>query len=83
MELQSQAADVTKPLAAANDMVESDNMIVLHKTGGIVKKSSHAAEKKIRDRIKAEQGPEVVLQRSAGSFTFDMDMKDQEDNQSS
>ena len=75
MRMNSQVASVTKPLAAANEMVEAGNLVVLHKTGGIIKKMSHSAEKQIRDIIKAEKGPELVLQRHAGSFTFDVDVK--------
>ena len=48
---------------------------MLHKTGGIIKKMSHSAEKQIRDIIKAERGPELVLQRHGGSFAFDVDVK--------
>ena len=80
MRMKSQVADVTKPLAAANEMVDSGNMVILHKTGGIVKKLSHSAEKQIRDIIKNEQGPELVLQRTGGSFTFDLDVKNEESN---
>ena len=75
MRMNSQVASVTKPLAAANEMVESGNLVVLHKTGGIIKKMSHSAEKQIRDIIKAERGPELVLQRHGGSFAFDVDVK--------
>ena len=36
-------------VAAANEMVDSVNMIVLHETGGIVKKLPASAEKQIRE----------------------------------
>ena len=81
MRMQSQVAEVTKPLAAANEMVDAGNMVILHKTGGIVKTLSHSAEKQIRDIIKGERGPELVLQRSGGSFTFDVDVKSEESTQ--
>ena len=79
MRMKSQVAEVTKPLAAANEMVESGNMIVLHRTGGIAKKLTHSDEEKIRDIIKAAEGPELVLQRAGGSFTFDVDVKSDEE----
>ena len=71
----TQVADVTKPLAAATEAVDSGRTIILHKTGGIVKKLSHESEKKIRDIIKAEAGPEVILERRGGAFTFDIEVK--------
>ena len=42
---------------------------------------SHSAEKQIRDIIKAERGPELVLQRHGGSFTFDVDVKSEDATQ--
>ena len=36
---------------------------------------SHESEKKIRDIIKAEEGPEVILERRGGGFTFDIDVQ--------
>ena len=44
MEMTAQVADVTKPLAAATGIVDNDNLIILHKTGGIVKKLSRETE---------------------------------------
>ena len=61
IKMQSKVAEVTKPLAAVNEIVVSGSIVILHKTGGIVKKPIHAAEKAIRDIIKKEPGPEVVL----------------------
>ena len=40
-----------------------------------MKKLSHKTEKAIRDMLKAESGPELVLQRTGGTFTFDVDVK--------
>ena len=68
-------ADVTKPLAAATEAVDGGRTIILHRTGGIVKKLSPESEKKIRDIIKAETGPEVILERRGGAFTFDIDVQ--------
>ena len=67
-------------IAAANEIVDANNTIILHKTGGIAKKLTHSDEKKIRDIIKAAPGPELVLQRSGGSFTFEVDVKESEDD---
>ena len=40
----TQVADVTKPLAAATEAVDGGRTIILHRTGGIVKKPSHESE---------------------------------------
>ena len=79
MKIQSQVAKVTKPLAAATEAVDSGNMVILHKTGGIVKKLSHETKKKIRDLVKAEKGAEAILQRKGHAFTFDLDVKAEDD----
>ena len=71
----TQVADVTKPLAAATEAVDGGRTIILHRTGGIVKKLSLESEKKIRDIIKSEEGPEVILERRGGAFTFDTDVQ--------
>ena len=68
-------ADVTKPLAAATEAVDGGRTIILHRTGGIVKKLSLESEKKIRDIIKSEEGPEVILERRGGAFTFDINVQ--------
>ena len=74
----TQVADVTKPLAAATEAVDGGRTIILHRTGGIVKKLSPESEKMIRDIIKAEKGPEVILERRGGAFTFDIDVQSDE-----
>ena len=72
----AQVAAVTKPLASAFEMVENGNIMILHKTRGIVKKLSRAAEEKVRDIVKSEAGPEIVLERKAGAFKFNIEVKD-------
>ena len=79
VEITSQVADVTKPLASATEMTEHRNLVILHKTGGIVKKLSEKAVKAIRDIIKAEAGPEVILERRGGAFAFDVDVKSEDE----
>ena len=69
------ASALPLPLAAATEAVDGGRTIILHRTGGIVKKLSHESEKNIRDIIKAEAGPEVILERRGRAFTFDIDVK--------
>ena len=81
VEITSQVADVTKPLASATEMTDHGNLVVLHKTGGIVKKLSEKTVKEIRDVIKAEEGPELILERRGGAFVFDVDVKSEEEQE--
>ena len=60
--------------------MDAGRTIILHRTGGIVKKLSPESEKMIRDIIKAEKGPEVILERRGGAFTFDIDVQSDGDN---
>ena len=75
VKMTAQVAAVTKPLASAFEMTESGNLVILHRTGGIVKKLSKAAEEKVRDIVKSEAGPEIVLERKAGAFKFEVETK--------
>ena len=42
-----------------------------------MKKLSKAAEEKVCDIVKSEAGPEIVLERKAGAFKFDIEVKDE------
>ena len=75
VEITSQVADVTKPLASATEMADQGNLVVLHKTGGIVKKLDPETVKQIRDIIKKQPGPELILERRGGTFMLDVDVK--------
>jgi hypothetical protein len=77
MKMTAQVAAITKPLASVTEMVDSGNIVIMHKTGGIVKRLSPDTERKIRDLVKSERGPEIVLERKGGAFTFDIDVKDE------
>ena len=77
VQMTAQVAAVTKPLASAFEMTETGNLVILHRTGGIVKKLSRAAEQKIRDIVKGESGPEIILERKAGAFKFDVEFEEE------
>ena len=62
VKMRARVAAVTEPLASASDMTESGHLVILHRTGGMVKKLSRAAEEKVRDIVQAEAGPEVTLE---------------------
>jgi hypothetical protein len=56
-------------------MVASGMMVVMHRSGGIVKRLDSESEKKVRDIFRQVGGSEIVLERSGGSFTFEIDVK--------
>ena len=71
----AQVADITKPLASVDEMVESGNLVVLHKDGGVVKKLSKEAEMRIAAIVKGEAGSGILLKRTKGAFVFDVDVQ--------
>ena len=58
VKMTAQVALVTKPLASRFGMTETGNIVIPHKTGGIVKKLSRTAEENVRDIAKSEAGLE-------------------------
>ena len=74
----TQVADTTKPLASVDEMVSSGMMVIMHRTGGIAKRLDVDTERKIRDLVKSNRGNEVILERAGGSFTFEIDVKTDE-----
>ena len=78
MEIGTQVAEITKPLASVDEMVNSGMMVIMHKTGGIAKRLDLEVERKIRDLVKGGGGSEVILERAGGSFTFEIDVKCEE-----
>ena len=74
----TQVAEITKPLASVDEMIANGMMVIMHRTGGIAKRLDIETERKIRDLVKGNPGHEVVLERSGGSFTFEIDVKSEE-----
>ena len=75
----TQVAEITKPLASVDEMVTSGMMVIMHKTGGIAKRLDREIERKIRDLVKNSQGSEVIFERAGGSFTFEIDVKSEDE----
>ena len=71
-------AEVTQPLASANQEVDAGNVVALYKTLGLVKKLSHSVGEQIKDIIKLEQGPQILLQWSGGPFTLEVEVEEEE-----
>ena len=56
-------------------MVMSGMMVIMHRTGGICKRLDTDTVRKIRDLAKNCTGSEIVVERSGGSFTFEIDVQ--------
>ena len=78
IQINTQVAEITKPLASVDEMVTSGMMVIMHKTGGIAKRLDLETERKIRDLVKGGRGNEVILERAGGAFTFETDVKSEE-----
>ena len=76
MRFTTSVAEITKPLASANEMVDSDNLIVLHDKGGAIKHLSPADKKKVLELIESMQGNVVPMVREAGAFKIAIDVPD-------
>ena len=77
IEIKTQIADVTKPLAATSEMVDGGNLVVIHKQGGITQTMSQEAPAKVLKIIREEKGPEVPVVRRGDTFLFEVDLMDQ------
>ena len=75
MQVVTQVAEVTQPLASVDEMVTSGMMVIMHRSGGIAKRLDADSERKIRDIVKGCKGSEIVLERGNGSFTFELDVQ--------
>ena len=77
MKITAQVAAITKPLASANELVDADNIILLHKHGGIVKQLTVEQLKRVIAGINQLDGAEIPIGRSKGQFQIDVNVPDQ------
>ena len=63
MEFTSQVANIVKPLVSANEMVDADNIILMHKDGGIIKHLTPEQMNRVIAGIKQMEGAEVLISR--------------------
>ena len=70
MNIGSQVADVTRPLACPNDMVDTDHICLLTKTGGAVKHLSTEDLNKIMEIINKAPGAMVPIIRNGRSHVI-------------
>jgi hypothetical protein len=72
----AQVADITKPLASANEIVDAGNLVVMVKDEGLIKSLSPEDAKRVMDLIKSVKGTEIPMKRDAGAFKIAIDVKD-------
>ena len=60
-------------------MVTSGMMVIMHRSGGIAKRLDTDSERKVRDIAKGATGSEVAFERAGGAFTFEIDVKSEEE----
>ena len=76
MAITAQVVKVTKPLASANEIVDADHWIVMHKEGGIIKRISEEAQKEILRIIESQKGSAVPIERENNQFVMEMIVPD-------
>ena len=74
MKVVAQVAHVTKPLASAMEMVRADNLVILHKEGGIIKHMSDEQRRRLENYIKNMGGTEIPIDVKENQFTVAMDV---------
>ena len=72
-------AAITKPLASANEMVDADNLVIMHKEGGMIQKLSKSEKEAVMKILEESKGPKVPIKRKAGTFVIEMEISDEEE----
>ena len=80
MAITAQVVKVTKPVASANEIVDADHWIVMHKKGVIIKKLSEEAQREIMKIIEGQKGSAVPIERENNQFVVEMIAPDQEES---
>ena len=79
MQITAQVAAITKPLAAANEMVDADNLVIMHKEGGVIQKLDQKDKDTIMNILEKSKGPKVPILRKAGAFVIEVEVKEDEE----
>ena len=74
----ARVAEITKPLASVDEIINSGMMVSMHKTGEIAKRLDLEVEKENQGLREGRGGSEVILERAEGPSTFEVDQKSEE-----
>ena len=80
MAITAQVAGITKPLAAANEMVDAGNWVIMHSEGGAIQRLTESEKNEIRKILEKSKGPRVPIVRQAGAFTIEMEIEAEDDD---
>ena len=75
---ESQAANITKPLASTNEMVDGGDLIIMHKLGGMIKRVSASIESDILSYIKTIEAEIIPSTRRGRASVLDVVEKDKQ-----
>ena len=73
--VKSQVADVTRPLASTAEMVDSGNIVLMYKSGGIIKQVTPEQERSILNILSNYPGPSVPITRRQNVFSVEINVK--------
>ena len=66
-------------MAAANEMVDAGNWVIMHSEGGAIQKLTETEKNEIKKILERSKGPRVPIARQAGAFTIEVEIE-AEDN---
>ena len=72
---------MTRLLASTAEMVDAGNIVILHKTGGMIKQLTKEQQGEMLARIKDMTGPQVPITRKYNVFNLGVDVDDMEVDQ--
>ena len=76
--VKSQVANITRPLAATSEMVGAGNLVIMHKSGGLMEQLSEEDQHKVMKLIEKGAGPVVPVIRKGYAFHVEIEVKSQE-----
>ena len=74
VDIKAQVAKVTKPLASTIEMADAGNIVITHKTGGLVKQLSPEALTRVMAAIRRETGTELEIARKESTYVPEVDV---------
>ena len=74
VDIKAQVATVTKPLASTIEMADAGNIVITHKTGGLVKQLSPEALTRVMAAIRREAGTELEIARTESTYALEVDV---------
>ena len=77
--LNSQVANITKPLASTSEMAHGTNLIIMHNLGCMIKRVNASTESDILNYIKNIEGEIIPATRRGGASVTDVEVEEKND----